>query len=206
MVAKAMFMAIGRYSWLGLSTLLLSLVPPTISRAIVHSPSAADNGATPVSAQVCLDLPTWQRPARQTQEKQLRAMANSAPAIQQEPPITTIKTWWSYQIFSFTTYGLSARTEPLYFSGLWTAIDSLWSCYQGDQPDRINRGELAELWLIQNRLLNIRWLHNQYIITVEPAQSGLQLVHLTRHEAYPNLPLVIVTPTGARLPTLSGDW
>ncbi|PZO43959.1 MAG: hypothetical protein DCF17_04945 [Shackletoniella antarctica] len=159
-----------------------------------------------VSADICLSLPDWQRPPELAQIKQLEAMPSYGVALQADPLADMAKTWWSHEIFSFTTYGLSARTDPLYLSGIWTAIDDTWSCYSGDQPEQINRGDLAELWLLHHRLVGLEWQDNQYVATVEPASTGLQLVQFLRQESALELPLSIVTTTGQALAVMSGDW
>lgn len=159
-----------------------------------------------LSADICLSLPDWQRPSELAQTKQLEAMPRYGVALQADPLADMAKTWWSHEIFSFTTYGLSARTDPLYLSGVWTAIDDTWDCYSGEQPEQINRGDLAELWLLHHRLVGLEWQDNQYVATVEPASTGLQVVQFSRQESAQALPLSIVTTTGQDLAVMSGDW
>lgn len=166
----------------------------------------SDRSAMALPVDLCLDLPAWQRPSHQLQEKALRALPDYGLFLEDEALLTTLKAWWNHQIFSFTTYGLSARTPPLYFSGLWTALESTWDCYNGDQPERFAQGQLAELWLIQHRLLSIEWRDQQYMVTVEPGQSGLQLVQFPRQEDFVTLPLSLISVTGEKLSVLSGDW
>jgi hypothetical protein len=173
--------------------------------ALAPHPSDGSS-AMKLPVNLCLDLPAWQRPSHQLQEKALQTLPDYGLFLEDESLLTTLKAWWNHQIFSFTTYGLSARTPPLYFSGLWTALESTWDCYNGDQPERINQGQLAELWLIQHRLLSIEWRDQQYIVTVEPSQSGLQLVQFPRQETLVTLPLSLVNVAGESLPVLSGDW
>lgn len=169
-------------------------------------PYLSDGSAVALPVDLCLDLPAWQRPSPQLQEKALRALPDYGLFLEDESLLITLKAWWSHQIFSFTTYGLSARTPPLYFSGLWTALEATWSCYEGDQPERFAQGQLAELWLIQHRLLSIEWRDQQYMVTVEPGQSGLQLVQFPRQEDAVTLPISLMSVTGEKLPVLSGDW
>lgn len=172
--------------------------------SVAANPS--DGSAMALSVDLCLDLPAWQRPSRQLQEKALQTLPDSGLFLEDESLSTTLKAWWNHQAFSFTTYGLSARTLPLYFAGLWTVLEATWSCYDGDQAERLNQGQLAELWLIQHRLLSVEWRDQQYIVTVEPSQSGLQLVQFPRQEVYATLPLRLVSATGESVPVLTGDW
>lgn len=159
-----------------------------------------------IAANICTDLPDWQRPSDLAQIKQLESMPGYGEALQSDPLAEIAKDWWSNALFSFTTYGLSARTDPLYLSGVWTAMDDSWGCYSADQPEQINRGELAELWLLHHRLVNLVWQDEQYLATVEPTETGLQLVQFSRREHDQGLPLSIVTTTGQALTVMSGDW
>ncbi|MBE9112461.1 hypothetical protein IQ273_24005 [Nodosilinea sp. LEGE 07298] len=159
-----------------------------------------------VATDICVNLPNWHRPSDLAQTKQLEAMPMYGAALQSDPLAEMVKTWWSHNIFSFTTYGLSARTDPLYLSGVWTAIDDTWDCYSDNQPEQINQGELAEMWLLHHRLVNLVWQDEQYLATVEPVDTGLQLVQFPRRERGQGLPLNIVTTNGQALEVMSGDW
>lgn len=171
---------------------------------VSNSPTQFEPGE--LGVEVCVSLPDWQRPSLQAQEKQLQTMSRYGEAVADETLDELTKDWWNHEVFSFTTYGLSARTDPLYLSGIWTAMDSIWSCYEGDQPDRISQGEMAELWLLHHRLVDIQWQDDQYLITVEPGNSGLQLVQFRRQEQLPNLPITLVTTAGQTVEVMSGDW
>lgn len=159
-----------------------------------------------IAADICVNLPDWQRPSDLAQMKQLEAMPTYGAALQSDPLAEMVKTWWNHEIFSFTTYGLSARTDPLYLSGVWTAMDNTWDCYSGNQPEQINQGELAEMWLLHHRLVGLVWQNGQYLATVEPTDTGLQLVQFPRRESSQGLPLNIVTTNGQALAVMSGDW
>ncbi|PSN16337.1 hypothetical protein C7293_03290 [filamentous cyanobacterium CCT1] len=169
-------------------------------------PALQTQAGDTIAAEICVDLPDWQRPSDLAQMKQLEAMPAYGAAIQDDPLAETVKTWWSHDIFSFTTYGLSARTDPIYLSGIWTAIDDIWDCYSANQPEQINQGELAEMWLLHHRLVGLVWQDDQYLATVEPTDTGLQLVQFPRRESGQGLPLNIVTTTGQALAVMSGDW
>ncbi|MFH7244584.1 MAG: hypothetical protein ACHWZW_17245 [Spirulina sp.] len=189
-------------------SLPLSAIPPSVAQAQSVDPQFVNpqfsENALPV--EVCLDLPDWQRPSTQTQQKHLQTIPQYGAALQSEPLLSVAKDWWSHEIFSFTTYGLSARTDPLYLSGLWTVVDQTWACYEGNQPEAINQGYLAEVWLMHHRLVGVQWQQNHYVITVEPAESGLQLVQFPRQEQGPSLPITLMTLAGDTLAVMSGDW
>ncbi|MBD1914515.1 MULTISPECIES: hypothetical protein [Cyanophyceae] len=159
-----------------------------------------------IAATICANLPQWERPSAIAQSKQLEAIPYYGEILDTDPMVELAKAWWSHEIFVFTTYGLSARTDPLYLSGVWTAMDDMWDCYSGDQPEQINQGELAEMWLLHHRLVDLEWQDNQYLVTVEPIGTGLQLVQFPRRESGQTLPLSIVSTTGQALAVMSGDW
>jgi hypothetical protein len=173
--------------------------------SILTQEATAPEVITP-GVEICVDLPDWQRPNDQAQEKHLQSIPRYRDALQEEPLLSLAKAWWSHEIFTFTTYGLSARTDPHYLSGIWSALDVIWDCYDGDQPRLINQGDMAELWLLHHRLVDIQWLGEEYVVTVEPATSGLQLVHFERHDTYAELPLSVVTTDGEPIAAMSGDW
>jgi hypothetical protein len=166
----------------------------------------AIGGDHSVAVNLCLDLPQWQRPSEQTQRKRLEQMERYEGLFDDEILISLAKDWWTHEIFSFTTYGLSARTDPHYLSGVWTVLDQIWTCYEGEEPQRINQGEIAELWLINHRLVDVTWRDSQYVVTVEPGDRGLQLVHFNRTENYETLPVAVITPNGTAVSVMSGDW
>lgn len=205
---RPLSLALATATLVGVASGLSQTLPTTLTHSTVAQAQSVDpqglDDALPV--EVCLDLPDWQRPSQQTQQKHLQTMPQYGAALLSEPLLSVAKDWWSHEIFSFTTYGLSARTDPLYLSGLWTVVDQTWPCYEGNQPESINRGNLAEVWLMHHRLVEVQWQQDQYVMTVEPAESGLQLVQFPRQEQQASLPLTLVTITGENLSVMSGDW
>jgi hypothetical protein len=167
-------------------------------------------GTVPFS--VCANLSDWQRPSVSDQQKLLTSDPRYAGALDAEPLRSMSQNLWSHPVISFTTYGLSARTEPLNFSGLWQVADQLWTtCYASTEGDRINTGELAEAWLINHRISSLRWENERYVLVVEPANTGVQVVQFTRVDRpqgdQPSpLSIEVVTANGETVPTVSGDW
>jgi hypothetical protein len=185
----------------------LNVIPLTDAGSLpLAQPQLSQAPTTHPRFDLCVDLPDWQRPNDQAQEKHLQSIPRYRDALQEEPLLSLAKAWWSHEIFTFTTYGLSARTDPHYLSGIWSALDVIWDCYDGDQPRLINQGDMAELWLLHHRLVDIQWLGEEYVVTVEPATSGLQLVHFERHDTYAELPVSVVTTDGEPIAAMSGDW
>jgi hypothetical protein len=173
--------------------------------SILTQEATAPEVITP-GVEICVDLPDWQRPTEQAQEKYLETMPRYRDVLQEEPLLSLAKAWWGHEIFSFTTYGLSARTDPHYLSGIWSALDHVWDCYSGDQPQLINQGDMAELWLLHQRLVGIQWLEDEYLVTVESGTSGLQIVHFERVDTNIELPLNVVNTEGEPIAAMSGDW
>lgn len=179
-------------------------LPPAQLTALAAEKQIA--ASAPLAVEVCAELVDWQRSPEGSHIKQLQEMPRYGSAIDSEPLKGLLEKFWNHEILSFTTYGLSARTEPIYLSGIWTALDSLWSCYDGDQPEAINRGELAEVWLIHHRVVDLQWSEGRYTLTVEPGERGLQLIQFDRQEQEASLPLTVVTAAGDPVEAISGDW
>jgi len=196
--------------------------PQATSGQLLESPTAAADEApllftstadalttTPddILAEVCSGQPAWQRPSEAEQAKHLSADPRLAAALDTEPLKTAADEFWQNDILSSTTYGLSARLEPMLLSGLWSAADQVWdACYSDDQATAINAGELAEAWLVDYQLVDVRWDGERYVMTVEAAATGLQVVHFHRVEEEVTLPLYVVDATGQEIAFISGDY
>ena len=168
--------------------------------AIVDFPSHV------VEFEVCGDIPDWQRLALSEQTTALVNNPRYGDALTEEPLKGLFEKFWHESVITFTTYGLSARTEPVYLSGIWTGIEAMDACYEGERPEAINRGEMAEIWLIGHRIVDVTWNGNEYQVTVNSASTGLQFVQFKRYEENTALPIVVFEETGAELTAASGDW
>ncbi|NER81652.1 MAG: hypothetical protein F6K42_19230 [Leptolyngbya sp. SIO1D8] len=191
-----------------------SILPETDSTPAIPvaqaaiAPTSTINGLEPqaVSFEVCGNLPDWQRPDLETQTAELNQNPRYIDALSEEPLSSLFEKFWNESIITFTTYGLSARVEPIYLSGVWTGIEAMETCYEGDRPDAINQGQLAEIWLIGHRIINIDWSGDQYQILVEPTSQGLQFVQFDRVENNTALPILVLETDGAEMAVTSGDW
>lgn len=184
----------------------LATTPAPVASVQLTGLPTAKQADTSISFAVCADLPDWERAPEPAHLKQLQDIPRYGTAIDSEPLKSLLQKFWDHQVFYFTTYGLSARTEPLYLSGVWTALESTEACYAGDQPELINRGELAEIWLINHRVVSLEWADQTYALTVEPSPHGLQFIQFSRRESDPTLPLQVMTSGGAAVAGVSGDW
>lgn len=166
----------------------------------------ADYPPTSVSYEVCGELPNWERLSLAEQTAALRENPRYGADLATAPLKGLFEKFWHESLITFTTYGLSARTEPVYLSGVWTGIEAMSACYEGDRPAAINAGELAEMWLIGYRLVDIVWTGERYEVTVEPTSTGLRFIQFERVEAQEALPVAVIHPNGEELAVASGDW
>ena len=160
----------------------------------------------PVNFEVCGELPSWQRPEPEIQTAELSKHPRYSNGLEEAPLKDLSERFWRESVITFTTYGLSARLEPIYLTGVWTAIDTMAACYEGDRPNNINQGQLAEVWLIGYQVTRLQWSGEHYQIMVEPTPQGLKFIQFQRFETNTTLPIVVQEANGAEVETTSGDW
>ena len=159
-----------------------------------------------VNYEVCANVEGWQRPTEAAQAKRLGEDARYAEAVQTGSLKAASTQFWDHSVVSFTTYGLSARMEPENLSGVWTAVDEMATCYSPEDTVAINEGDRAEAWLLDQHISDLTWQGDRYVMTVEPASSGLQVIQFDRAEALASLPLDVVNSQGESIEVMSGDW
>ncbi len=183
-----------------------SLGEETVAQSVVQS--AAMPAAVPF--EVCADVGSWQRPSEAEQAKQVGGDARYAESLsgdRRADPLKSVSNqFWDHQVISFTTYGLSARLEPINLSGVWTVADDLWDCYEAETAIAINAGDRAETWLLNHRIIGLAWQGDRYVMTVEPADTGMQVVQFNRVDELASLPLEVITESGEPVEAVSGDW
>lgn len=163
--------------------------------------------ATTAEFLVCSAAPEWQRPTQEQQQKQLANDERYSELLQDKEFQQFANRFWQHDVLSFTTYGLSARMEPINLSGLWAVADDVWAnCYSNDEGTAINTGTLAEAWLMHHQVVDIQWHNDHYVLLVEPSSQGMQVVQFARHEAETELPLRVVTPQGVEIDIYNADW
>ncbi|MEL6901944.1 MAG: hypothetical protein AAFP07_13390 [Cyanobacteria bacterium J06606_4] len=190
----------------------------TVSQQVTTSdPASGIASAEPVSEsnavsfEVCAAVESWQRPSDAEQAKQLSGDSRYSSVLEESavsdaPLKRASEQFWDHDVISFTTYGLSARMEPMTLSGLWTVTDELWNCYEPETTVAINEGDRAETWLLNQRIVDLAWEEGRYVMTVEPAATGVQVVQFDRVDELASLPLEIVTRDGRAISVVSGDW
>lgn len=178
---------------------------PIAQAAVAQTKISAETDAT-VDFEVCAAA-DWQRPSDAEQAKQLGNDARYGAALSEEEPLKRAsEQFWNHDVVSFTTYGLSARMEPVTLSGVWTVADELWSCYESEATVAINTGEMAEAWLLNREITDLTWDGDRYVMTVEPAPTGMQVVQFDRVDELETLPLAVVNESGSSVDVVSGDW
>lgn len=172
--------------------------------------NASTTDLASVSFDVCANVESWQRPSEAEQAKRISNNARYSESLASNSANDSLKResaqFWDHQAISFTTYGLSARVEPENLSGVWTATDEMSNCYQPETTVAINEGDRAETWLLNHRISNLQWEGDRYIMTVEPASTGLQVIQFDRVDEMASLPLEVVTTSGSPVDAMSGDW
>lgn len=148
---------------------------------------------------ICSESPNWLRPTEAEQTTKLRSMKRYASSTNEGK--NYMRRIFSRKALVFTIYGLSARYDFYYFSGLWTyPEDQLWKCYKPQGTiEKINSGKLADVWLFQHKVKKITWKKNYYLMVVEPTDKGVQFIQFPRIENQSSLPLKIVTQKGEEL-------
>ncbi|MBX2863730.1 MAG: hypothetical protein KTR27_09245 [Leptolyngbyaceae cyanobacterium MAG.088] len=156
---------------------------------------------------VCGEATDWQRPSRDQQQKQLASDERYAPLVQDKDFQQFADQFWQHDVLSFTTYGLSARMEPINLSGLQSVADNIWTnCYSHEEGNDINAGNLAEAWLMHHQVVDLQWQDDRYVMVVEPSNQGMQVVQFARHDSEVLLPLTVVTPDGNVVAHYAADW
>jgi len=187
-------------SGLGLALESQSATRAQVSGAIAIAVQPAD-----ISFEVCGEAQNWIRPTQADQLKKLQSLPRYAGNPASRPLQSLTQRFWRQDVFSFTQYGLSLRLEPIYLSGLWTVQDTLWKCYNSTSVTQINAGKTAEVWVLSHRVTRIQWTGEQYIMTVQPAQTGVQFIQFPRREARSSLPLKVITEKGTKLTVVAGN-
>lgn len=155
---------------------------------------------------ICFESSGWQRPNESDQLKALEASPRYGSAINVDPLQSLFQKFWDHEVISFTTYGLSARVEPLHLSGLSPLEDELWGCYEDAIPTAINSGEIGELWVMNHQVQAIQWTGDRYRVSVIPTSQGVQFVQFPRQEQAESPVIEVVTEDNQVIPIVSGDW
>lgn len=156
---------------------------------------------------VCNEFKTWVRPSETEQITKLQSLGRFNDLTTDRKLRSDLQRYWTDNVFLLTAYGLSALQEPIFLSGLWTvALEGLDKCHQQRETiEKINSGQLAEVWLLQGKVSKIKWQGNRYVMLVEPSQKGVQFIQFPRVENQASFTLEIVNKDSQKLTTLSSQ-
>ena len=180
-----------------------------VADAVVTQPqtTSSSNAQNTAEFLVCSEASDWQRPSPDQQQKQLATDERYSSLLQDKDFQQLAAQFWQHDVLSFTTYGLSARTEPVNLSGLWSIADEIWAdCYSHNEGNDINEGTLAEAWLMHHHVVELQWQNDRYVMVVEPNSRGMQVVQFARRESASELPLTIITTQGVVVDYHNADW
>lgn len=167
------------------------------------SSSASDAEVSSVlTANICTDIANWDKPSLDAQIKTLSENQRYGEEIDQPPLQELFSQLWNHQVFVFTEYGLSARIEPIYLSGVWTVFDRIWNCYSEEQIEALNSSQKAEIWLLGAKFMSLKWENQQYYLTVESREKSFQIIQFERQENESLLPLNVVNTDNKNIPFL----
>lgn len=171
-----------------------------------ESTQSSESETNAIDYNICADVENWQRPSSAVQAKRINEDVRYRDSSQIDALKNASDQFWDHDVVSFTTYGLSARMEPENLSGVWTATEEIASCYTPEDTVAINEGNLAETWLLNQRISSVEWTGDRYVMTVESAPSGLQVVQFDRVDELASLPLDVLNTSGELISVTSGDW
>jgi hypothetical protein len=182
-----------------------------ISQGIATTPPSK---TTPTSSgkviafEVCSASPAWVRPESKVQMQQIKSTGRYADAKTNQEIQNLIQQFWTRNVILFASYGLSARIEPIYLSGLWTipnTIDSISNkCYASKQRILdLNSGKKAEVWLLLHKVRSIKWLDHRYVMVVQPMSQGAQFIQLMRVEQQSTPTMQVITENGRELEVIN---
>lgn len=158
-----------------------------------------------VEFETCAAIDSWQRPSAEEQFKHLEKDTRYG-AVSGDLSKATASPFWNQPVVSFTTYGLSARMEPVNLTGLWTVEDEMQNCYTTETTMAINEGDRAETWLLNHQIQSLVKEGDRYLMTVEPAATGMQIIQFERTDELASLPLDVINTNGETVAITTGDW
>lgn len=177
------------------------------AKIVQHTPSAKEISThgedTPF--EICGESSAWVRPS---EEEQTRKWWNSGryAGIGDE----YLKRLWADDFF--VAYGNASTEFDLEnLSGLWTLpADVRAKCLEPQRQEAVLKLQVAEIWALFHRVINIKRLETNYVIVVEAAASGVQFVQFSRPSEQKPLTLHFITQGGEELKDIveaeSPDW
>lgn len=147
---------------------------------------------------VCAESVNWVRPS---EEEQRREWWENPRYVTQDPQtLEHIRYPWTHN-FIMHYGGASPQYDLVNLTGIWAATDITWHCEDFWRESRLGTGAgpgleiWAEIWALGYRVDTIKHLGTNYVVVVEPTNSGFQVVDFQRPSAI-SLNFTFVTPEG----------
>lgn len=148
-----------------------------------------------VPFQVCLQNPTWTRPAEEEQRKRVW----QDPRYAGEEALKTHPRWQE----NFLLYSGGARDEGLLieWGGFWKEqgrIERSTADLCRERQYTVSVGQQVEIWLKYHHVLQVQRLGKTFVLVVEPHAQGFEAINFNRTAAEP-LVFIFVAPDGKEL-------
>jgi len=153
-----------------------------------------------VQYQSCSVDSSWVRPSAVEQVSKLSQFGNRYG----DSKTLTRNRYWTDNVFLLSAYGLSGLRDVYYLSGLWTSKSDIFRCYDSFNVKEVNQGKSAIVWLLEHRIAELNWQDNEYVMTIEPTQSGVQFIQFNRLDGLNFPPLRVKLKNNQQLNTLTG--
>ncbi|MEH2114346.1 hypothetical protein [Nostoc sp.] len=153
-----------------------------------------------INFQLCYESNTWLRPIPIEQKRHL-ASFNGRYSPQEIAELGG--DYWKYNIFAFTNYPGGSGTFDLgHRSGLWNTRDTNKPANCGNYVTQLNAGEAAWVWILNYKIVNLKWLNNRYVMQVKQVKQGYQMIQFSRRESLESLPLKVINERGQNVSVL----
>jgi hypothetical protein len=162
--------------------------------------SIASAQVTNTPFQVCLERNAWVRPSLSEQKNHLASNGRYSSISAEGDD------HWKYKVFALTTYPGGSGTYDLgNVSGLWKENKGekiIRSAKCDGYIPKLNAGELASIWLLNYKIVNLTWNGDRYVMRVKNVRKGTQTIHFDRKEKLQSLPLSVIDENGHNVSVL----
>jgi hypothetical protein len=173
----------------------LSLTLGLLLTSSISSLASAKTAKNTVAFDICAESKTWKRPSPVKQRGYLEELIHRYNAGTVE---RLGGDYWNRNVFVFVDYpGGSGTYDINNLSGLWSAPKlKMLSKRCEDYSTNLSSQKIAGIWLFSNRVKNIKWVKNHYVMQVDSTGSGIQFLQIQRHENINSLPLKVIDQNG----------
>ncbi|MBD1921497.1 hypothetical protein H6F77_10380 [Microcoleus sp. FACHB-831] len=162
----------------------------------------SDLSSREIPFEICGESKTWVRPTATEQRRHLQNMGRGRYSLEVIGELGG--DYWTHNIFSFTSYpGGSGTFDITHLSGFWTPQNPSRPSTCDNAITALNSGKLARVWVLNYRVISIKWLANRYVMVVKPTSRGAQIINFSRRERQDLLPLTVVAENGRKVAVLA---